>query len=345
MSKIVAARIAALDGYVPGEQPADSERVIKLNTNENPYPPSPAVAVALAEASASLALYPAPRADPLRQAAASRYGVDADQVLVGNGSDELLAICLRACACDGGSVAYPTPTYSLYSTLAAIEGARSLEFPTEAGASLPDELISCGADVTFICSPNAPFGSAVAISEIARAAETSPCLVVADEAYVDFGGESALALLPEHPNLLVLRSFSKSFSLAGLRLGLAFGSIDLIRQLAKVKDSYNVSRLAIAGGVAALDDYAWMQNSVAKVAATRARVVATLREAGYEIPESRANFFWLDCGDEGGREVYARLRERGILVRYFDTERLEHGVRVTVGTDEQMDKFLDAFLY
>ncbi len=344
MKNVVAPRIAALHGYVPGEQPSDAERVIKLNTNENPYPPSPRVATAVADAASRLALYPAPLADPLREAAAARYGVDPEQVLVGNGSDELLAICLRACACDGGSVAYPVPTYSLYATLASIEGARAIEVPMEPGADLPEALLMSGADVIFLCSPNSPYGTPIRLNEIARAAERAPGLVVADEAYVDFGGESALELLVDHPNLLVLRSFSKSFSLAGLRLGLAFASAALIAELAKVKDSYNVSRLAIAGGVAALNDYEWMTGSVQKVARTRDRVIETLRARGYRIEDSRANFFWLDCGDDGGDVVSRRLRDRGILVRFFDTPVLRSGVRVTVGTDEDMDAFLGAML-
>jgi histidinol-phosphate aminotransferase len=344
VSDIVAPRVAALAGYVPGEQPADSERVIKLNTNENPYPPSAEIAGAVSEAASRLALYPAPLADPLREAAAERYGVTREQVLVGNGSDELLAICLRACACDGGSVAYPVPTYSLYSTLAAIEGATTVEVPMEPGGELPRELIDSDADVLFLCSPNSPYGTTIALEQIERAAAATRSLVVADEAYVDFGGETALRLLPAYPNLLVLRTFSKSFSLAGLRLGLAFGSTELVAQLAKVKDSYNVSRLAIAGGVAALQDYACMERSVAKVVSTRERVISRLRDAGYGIPESRANFFWMDCGAQGGATVYQRLRERGVLVRFFDTETLRGGVRVTVGTDEEMDVFLSALL-
>lgn len=344
MSDVVAPRVAALQGYVPGEQPTGSDRVVKLNTNENPYPPSPSISEAVADAASRLALYPAPMADPLREAAALRYGVRPEQVLVGNGSDELLAICLRACACDGGRVTYPVPTYSLYATLAAIEGAQTLEFPMEPGAALPGEMLSCGAEVLFLCSPNSPYGTPIPPHEIALAARTMKGLVVADEAYVDFGAESALPLLDDHPNLLVMRTFSKSFSLAGMRLGLAFGDAGLISDLAKVKDSYNVSRLAIAGGVAALEDYECMQRSVAKVAATRDRVIAALGAAGYQIPQSRANFFWLECGGEGGAAVYSRLRACGILVRFFDTDVLRSGVRVTVGTDEEMDAFLAAML-
>jgi histidinol-phosphate aminotransferase len=344
VSEIVAPRVAALAGYTPGEQPTDTERIIKLNTNENPYPPSPLVAAAVTDAAARLALYPQPLADPLRAAAAERYGVSSEQVLVGNGSDELLAICLRACACDGGSVAYPVPTYSLYHTLASIEGCVASEVPTRPGDSLPDDLLDADADVLFLCSPNSPYGTPISTAEVARAASVSRGLVVADEAYVDFGGESALGLLGDHPNLLVTRTFSKSFSLAGLRLGLAFGSAHLIAQLAKVKDSYNVSRLAIAGGVAALGDYEWMERSVAKVRRTRERVIGRLRDASYRIPESQANFFWMESEAEGGQAIYERLRSGGVLVRFFDTDVLRGGVRVTVGTDEEMDTFLSVLL-
>jgi histidinol-phosphate aminotransferase len=329
-------------GYVPGEQPAEGAGVVKLNTNENPYPPSPKVAAAVAEAAQRLALYPPPMADPLREAAARCYGLSPDQVLVGNGSDELLAICVRACACDGGTVAYPVPTYSLYSTIAAIEGAETIEAPMGPNEPLPEALLQRRPDVLFLCSPTSPYGRPIPVGEIARAAGTIDGLVIADEAYVDFGAETALPLIEKHANLLVLRTLSKSFSLAGLRVGLAFGRAELLAELAKVKDSYNVSRLAIAAGVAAVDDLEWMRRTVARIVHTRERVIAELRARGFEVYDSAANFFWLDCGRRGGREVYERLREKGVLVRHFDSAVLRGGVRVTVGTDQQMDRFLEA---
>ena len=342
----VSRRIAALEAYVPGEQPTDTT-LVKLNTNENPYLPSPRVLDALRAEVERLNRYPAPMADGLRRAAADLYGVAPEQILVGNGSDELLAICLRACIEEGGCVAYAPPTYSLYATLAAIAGARTLEFPPrrlppQETFELPAEMFSAKAAVTLVCHPNSPFGAPVALDQIAELCRRSAGLVVSDEAYVDFGAASALALLPRHENLVVVRTLSKSFSLAGLRLGLLFGAPGLIGQLAKVKDSYNVSRLAIAAGVAALEDHAWMRANVERVVATRERVVAALDARGCFVAPSAANFFWLECPGEGGRSVYERLRRHGVLVRFFGDARLRAGVRVTVGTDAEMDRFLAA---
>ncbi len=334
-------RIQRIAGYQPGEQPRD-EGLVKLNTNENPYPPSPAVAEAVERAAGiGLELYPPPFADPLREAAAARYGVSPEQVLAGNGSDELLSICVRATVAPGDTIAYPVPTYSLYRTLAELAGASAREVPAEPG-SVPESLAGSGARLIFVCSPNSPFGCPVAPADVGRLATTTDALVVADEAYIDFGGESALSLISRHQNLIVLRTFSKSFSLAGVRLGLAFANADLIAELAKVKDSYNVSRLAIAAGTAALEDYPWMERNVARVTATRERVVGELRAMGFGVPDSAANFFWVDCRKAGGgRRVYETLRVAGVLVRFFDSNDLRDGVRVTVGTDEAMDRLLD----
>jgi histidinol-phosphate aminotransferase len=342
VSSVASGRIRALTPYQPGEQPREPD-LIKLNTNENPYPPSPRVIQAIAEAAADgLNRYPSPMADGLRRAAAERYGVSQEQVLAGNGSDELLALCLRACVTEGGTVAYAIPTYSLYRTLSAIVGARVIELPAEL-KSVRGDLIAAQADVTFLCSPNSPTGAVLELDGIEEIARQARGLVVVDEAYVDFGHHSALALLDRHPNLLVLRTFSKSFSLAGMRLGLAFGAPDLIADVAKVKDSYNVSRIGEAVGIAALADYGWMKANVARVCATRERVASTLREKGFVVPESHANFLWVNCAHrDGGRPYYARLRERKVLVRYFDSPALQHGIRVTIGTDAQMDRFLAA---
>lgn len=330
--------------YVPGEQPTTTN-LVKLNTNENPYPCSPLVVEAVAAEARRLALYPSPSAEPLRLAAAKVYGLEPERILVGNGSDELLAILLRACVGETGSVAYAVPTYSLYRTLAESVGARIHEVEavdTEVVAPALRDAAAAGA-LIFVCTPNSPTGRTTSLEEIAALADGSQGIVVVDEAYVDFGAASALALLASHDNLVVIRTFSKSFSLAGLRLGLLFASDSLVGELAKVKDSYNVSRLAIAAGVAALEDLAWMQSNVARVRATRVRVTAALRAMGYPVEESAANFLWVDCARHGGGKViYDRLREAGVLVRYFDVEALRHGVRVSIGTDDDMDRFLGA---
>jgi histidinol-phosphate aminotransferase len=340
---LVLPRIAEMAGYTPGEQPADESRLVKLNTNENPYAPAPCVSDAVRDAASQLHLYPEPMADSLRQAAAARYGVRAENILVGNGSDELLAIVLRACAGSEGCVAYGVPTYSLYRTLAAIVGADVVEFPIECDGEVAGGLASEKADVSFLCTPNSPFGSTLGFDAVEAVLGEATGVVVVDEAYGDFGGRTALPLIERWENLIVTRSFSKSFSLAGARLGLAFGAPGLMAQLAKVKDSYNISRLSLAAGLAALDDYAWMEANVARVVTTRTRVIAALADRGWTTRPTEANFFWMDCsGRGGGAQVYARLREAGVLVRYFDLPGLDQGVRVTVGTDEQMDRFLDA---
>ena len=336
---LVSGRVRAMNGYTPGEQPTDRE-LIKLNTNENPYPCSPLVAEAIETEAHRLHLYPAPMADALRVRAAEVYRVKAEQVLAGNGSDELLAILLRACTQPGDTIAYPVPTYSLYRVLAQLAGVTAIEVVAD-GCAIPRALEATAARVVFLCTPNSPTGRSIGLDAIAAFARSAAGVVVVDEGYIDFGGASALTILAEHPNMVVTRTFSKSFSLAGLRLGLLFAHEDLVAELSKVKDSYNVSRVAIAAGVAALDDLVWMQSNVARIRATRVRVTAALRRAGLAVEDSCANFLWVDCRSRGGGQaVYDRLRSGGVLVRFFAGDGLANCVRVSIGTDEQMDRFL-----
>ena len=228
-----------MHGYTPGEQPQDGT-YIKLNTNENPYPPSARVREAIARcANDDVRLYPDPMANSLRDAAAARYDLTRDHIVAGNGSDELLAVVLRACTEPGDRVAYPYPTYSLYDTLVAIAGATAVRLPFPDDFSLPDQLAAADARVTIVCNPNAPSGTFVPVDDLAALSERVAGLLVVDEAYVDFAGDSALRLVRERPNVLVLRTLSKSFSLAGMRVGLGFASPPLIEELCKVKDSYN----------------------------------------------------------------------------------------------------------
>lgn len=332
-----------MGGYVPGEQPQEAG-YIKLNTNENPYPPSPRVIDAIREAlGAQLRLYPDPMATALRRAAARRYGLAPEQVLVGNGSDELLALVLRACVDPGDGVAFPWPTYSLYDTLVTIEQGRVEKYPFEDSGALPRELWRCTARVIFLCHPNSPTGVGMPREEIADLLERQAnSLIVVDEAYVDFADWTAVEFLGRYPNLLVLRTFSKSFSLAGMRLGLAFASAETIAELVKVKDSYNVDRLALVAGVAALEDYAWMEQNVTKIRATRQRLTEGLRELGFVVPESQANFVWArQPGHDMGR-LYDALKAQRILVRYFPVAGLRDGLRITVGTDDEADALFAA---
>ncbi len=337
--RLVRPAVAALAGYVPGEQPSDP-RVVKLNTNENPYPPSPRVAEAIAAAAGNLHLYPDPDSSALRRAAARLYGVDPDGVVVGNGSDELLAMLLRAAVDPGEVVAYPIPTYSLYDTQVALQGGRSMHFPYPADWSLPEAIFGCGARVFFICNPNAPSGTLVPLDAIERLARENPgSIVVADEAYVDFCDGTAVGLVGRVPNLVVLRSFSKSYSLAGLRVGLAMTTPALAAELLKVKDSYNLDRLAQAGALAALEDQAAMRANVDRVRATRARLSAELGRLGFRVVPSETNFVLAYGPGESQEGVARSLKERGVLVRWFRA--LPDALRISVGTDAQVDRLLD----
>ncbi len=331
-----------MHGYVPGEQPRGGT-VIKLNTNENPYPPAPGVIAAVAAcASADLRLYPDPVATALREAAARRYGVTPAHVLVGNGSDDLLTIVIRTMVGPDDVVAYPEPTYSLYDTLVTIQEGRSLTIPFPRDFTLPPALADAEARVLMICNPNSPSGTPTPVDMIEDLARARDGLVVVDEAYVDFGAASALPLIARYDNVLVLRTFSKSFSLAGMRIGLAFGDPSTIAEMTKVKDSYNVSRVAIAAGVAALEDYAWMERNAARIVATRARLSDGLRAFDYEVLPSAANFVLARRAGEDQGPVQSRLRERGILVRHFATPRLADALRISVGTDDEIEQLLAA---
>jgi histidinol-phosphate aminotransferase len=334
--------IERMHGYVPGEQPQGG-RVVKLNTNENPYPPAPGVIAAVqAAASADLRLYPEPTAKPLRAAAARRYGLRLEQVLAGNGSDELLTMLTRALVGVDDIVVYPEPTYSLYDTLVTIQEGRSLTIPFPDDFALPPALFAAEGQLMFICNPNAPSGSLTPIATIAELASGFDGVVVVDEAYIDFApaASTALPLLASHDNVVVLRTFSKSFSLAGLRIGLAFGAPDLLAEVAKVKDSYNLDRVAIAAGAAALGEYEWMERNVARVVATRARLSERLAVLGYDVLPSATNFVLARRAGVDQGPVQRALRERGVLVRHFATDRLRDALRITVGTEEEIDRAL-----
>jgi histidinol-phosphate aminotransferase len=317
---------------------------IKLNTNEKPYPPSPRVIEAIrAAADERLRLYPDPTARVLREAAARRYGVSPEQVLVGNGSDELLSLIVRACVEREDTVAYPYPTYSLYDTLVEIQGATAVRILYPKDFSFPLELSETDAKVIFVCHPNSPSGTGVEMDLLRGLLKNrSGTLVVVDEAYVDFAEESAVGLIRDFPNLVVLRTFSKSFSLAGLRVGLALGNAATISELSKVKDSYNLDRLSIAGAHAALEDYDWMLQHVRRIRATRARLTVELRQLGFDVPQSQANFVLARKPGEHLGHLYRALKEQRILVRYFETPELYDALRITVGTDDEVDALLAA---
>jgi len=334
--------IRQMQGYIPGEQPQD-KRYIKLNSNENPYPPSPHVIAALQRAAGEdLRLYPDPLANRLRDTAAAVYGLSREQVLVGNGSDDLLTMLMRTCVGPGDRVAYPVPTYSLYEALVTMQEGKVVQVPFPPDFSLPPQLAEVEAKLTFLCNPNSPSGTLTPARYIEELAQRVRGILVVDEAYVDFADETALPLLHQYPHVVILRSFSKSFSLAGLRLGLAFGHPELLGELLKVKDSYNVNRLSIVAAVAALEDYAWMRQTVDKIRATRARLTTALRELGYCVYASQANFVLARKKGVLQEPTYLGLKERGILVRYFSSPDLADCLRITVGTDQEIDRLLEA---
>ena len=335
--------VREMAGYTPGEQPQGGG-FIKLNTNENPYPPSPRVRAAIAAcASDEVRLYPDPMANALRDVAARRYDLPRDCIVAGNGSDDLLAIIMRACVDPTDTVAYPHPTYSLYDTLVEIAGARVVRLPWANGYALPDEaLVTADARVTIVCNPNAPSGTFVAVDELAALARRLSGLLVIDEAYVDFAADSALRLVRQHDNVVVLRTLSKSFSLAGMRVGLGFGQAPLIAELCKVKDSYNLSRVSIAAGTAALEDYDAMRAHVGRVAATRTRLTTALRRLGYDVPDSQTNFVLARKVGVDQRPVLEALKQRRILVRWFNTPELHDALRISIGTDEEIDALVSA---
>jgi histidinol-phosphate aminotransferase len=331
--------------YTPGEQPRPGQRLIKLNTNENPYPPSPRVKAAIIKAAGqSLRLYPPPRADELVNAAARLYGISREMILAGNGSDELLAMLFRATLACGDKVAYALPTYSLYDTLAVIQEARVAAVPLAPGFVQPlAALAAARAALTIVCNPNSPCGSLAApaqLEELARRLDSR--LLAIDEAYVDFAASNALSLVKRYPNVIVLRSFSKSFSLAGMRLGLCFGQPPIIEELLKVKDSYNLNRLAVSAGAAALADIGWMRRNVERVKRVRAITEKRLRQMGFEVPPSQANFVLARIQGHDMAAVAAGLRRRGILVRHFPKSVFHDSLRISIGTPAQMDALFKA---
>ena len=332
--------IVKLEGYTPGFQPGES-RVIKLNTNENPYPPSPRVLEALKQAlDDRLRLYPEPTADRVRDKAAEVYGFRPEEVLVGNGSDELLGMVFRAFVGEGDEVAWPYPTYTLFDVLTGIQGARARAVDYNDDYSMPETLFSNSCRLTLVANPNSPSGTVVPREQLSGLAESLEGALVIDEAYVDFAEEDCLDLVHEHDNTIVLRTLSKSFSLAGMRTGIGFAQEHIIAGLLKVKDSYNVNRLSALAAEAALSDLPYMRANVERIKETRARFMASLEELGLQVYPSQANFVLVRFAQPPAEPVFAELQRRGILVRYFQQRGLEDCLRMTVGSDAEIDALL-----
>jgi histidinol-phosphate aminotransferase len=342
-SPLVRADIASLAGYMPGEQPQGG-KWIKLNTNENPYPPSPAVARAIAATAAgrTLAKYPDPLATVFRRRAAEVLGVDPDWILCGNGSDDLLTILVRTFVGQGECLRMPYPSYILYRTLAGIQGAACDEFQFDRDWSLGDGFAAPrdGLRLAIIANPNSPSGTLLPPTRIRDLAARLSCAVVVDEAYGDFAEAHCLDLVKQNDRVIVTRSFSKSYALAGLRFGFAVAQPHVVEQLQKVKDSYNCDTLSIAAATAAIDDQTWLADNRAKIIATRQRLTAALRALGFAVVDSQANFVWCTHPDRPHRPIYEALKAQGILIRFMQYAGWGDGLRITVGTDDEIDAFL-----
>jgi histidinol-phosphate aminotransferase len=341
MSALLRANIRAMDGYTPGEQPRDGA-FIKLNTNENPYPPSPRVLEAIRAALTDdrLRKYPDPMGTAFRQAAGRVLGVEPDGILIGNGSDDLLTIITRACVGEGGLVVAPTPSYLLYRILAQIQGARFQQVPYQGPWQLPAPWPFPQAHLTLVASPNSPSGTVSSAPELERLAGELSGLLVIDEAYVDFADAHALHLA-QRRNVLVTRSLSKSYGLAGIRFGFAVGTPALVRELVKVKDSYNCDVLSLAAAAAALEDQEYLRATRTRILAARARLSQALVELGFEVCPSQANFVWCRRQDRAVQPLYEELKRRMILVRYMSYDEYGDGLRITVGTDAEIDRLLE----
>lgn len=336
--------IESMSGYVPGEQP-QNRTFIKLNTNENPYAPSQKVAEAMMPIllDGKLRLYPDPVGKEFRETAAQLNGVEADWIMAGNGSDDILTILTRAFAGPGDVIGSAQPGYILYETLAQLQNARFEVVPFPVNWVLePDDLKGLvNPRLFYLANPNSPSGTVMTPVQVARLAESLPCPLVVDEAYGDFAETNCVQLVKSHENVIVTRTFSKGYALAGLRLGYCIARPEIIAGLNKVKDSYNCDMLSLAGGVAALKDQEWLRETRSKILNTRERLATGVAELGYLVPPSQANFVWCEGGPPAD-EVYQALRERDILVRLMKYPGREPALRITVGTDSQIDALLSA---
>ncbi len=353
MSRFWSPVVHGLTPYVPGEQPKLAH-LVKLNTNENPYPPSPrveeAIQAELASGGERLRLYPDPTGLALRQTIAGHYGVGVEQVFVGNGSDEVLAHTFLGLLKHDRPLLFPDITYSFYPVYCGLYGIDYATVPLDEAFQIRvDDYLARGpasVGAVIFPNPNAPTGRALALPEIERLAAGLPdCPIVVDEAYVDFGADSATALIDRHPNLLVIHTLSKSRSLAGLRVGFAIGQPELVEGLVRVKDSFNsypLDRLALVGAAAAMADQAWFDETRQRVIASREKLAADLAALGFQVLPSAANFVFARHPGRDAAELAAALRSRSIIVRHFKAPRIDQFLRITVGTDTQCAALIEA---
>ena len=335
------------EGYTPGFQPKAAE-VVKLNTNENPYPPSPLVMKTLAQIKPEqLRRYPDPLGTSFREAAAELNGVQPENIMCCNGGDDLLSIAIRAFCDERRPLAYPMPTYSLYPVLARLQNCEAIEIPFGEQFDLPTELATTGAALTILCNPNAPTGSLIRVEEVASLAAKLTGVLLIDEAYADFAEQNCASLVRDLDNVIVLRSLSKGYSLAGLRFGYAIAPKDLIDGLIKVKDSYNVDALAIALATAAIQDQAYFRQNVERIKKDRTALTKQLRFLGFTVPDSHSNFVFAQIGANGvsplpAARIQEQLARRNIFVRYWNAPGIQNKLRISVGTKEQNEKLIAA---
>ena len=345
MLDFIRPEIAAMSGYVPGEQPRAGEAV-KLNTNENPYRASEKVYAAIRQvAESGLSRYPDPVATLVRETVAQKFQIDPRSVLCGNGSDDLLTILTRTFVGSGELLRLPYPSYILYRTLAEIQGAVNETVPFRSDWSLPDEFFTDSKAqklrLVFLPNPNSPSGTVIPKQRILEIAEKLPCPLVVDEAYADFAHEHCIDLVAQCDQLIVCRTLSKAYALAGLRFGYLVAAPHLVDQMMKVKDSYNCDSLSIMAAAAAIADDDWHRENRRKILATRDRLTERMRNLGFDVPESFANFTWNTRQDQPVKPIYEHLKQNGILVRYMDYPGWGDGLRVSVGTDDQTDRCVD----
>ena len=345
MSRFINSKYKGLEAYTPGEQPTNM-KYIKLNTNESPYPPSEGVVKALdSEAVSLLNLYPDPTCKALKSKIASLYGTKSENVFVSNGSDDILNFSFMAfCEGDKKGASFPEISYGFYSVYAELYGVSYKKIPLREDFSIDPADYMKNDSTVVIANPNAPTGLALSLDDVEKIVKANPDnVVIIDEAYVDFGAQSAIGLTLKYENLLVVSTYSKSRSMAGARLGFAIGSEELIKDLEKIKFStnpYSINRLTLLAGEKAIDDNQYYMDNCKRIIETREYTKTALEEMGFTLTDSKANFLFAKSDDASGKELYEKLKERGVLIRHFDNPKITDYNRITIGTKEQMDSFL-----
>jgi len=333
--------IEQMAGYTPGFQPKQPG-ALKLNTNENPWPASPKVLEAIGDLTAeNLQKYPEATGDTFRNAAAAVLGIESENIICTNGGDDLLTLCFRAFCDAGRPVAYAQPTYSLYPVLAQIQDCEPIEIQRDADGSL-DELARINAPLTIVCNPNAPTCEMLSIDSLAQLAEKLTGVLLIDEAYVDFADDNAIRLIKDFDNVIILRSMSKGYSLAGLRFGFGVAQKPLIDGLMRIKDSYNADVVALTAATAAINDQPYLKSNVEKIKSERDRLTQQLRQMGFEVLDSQTNFILVQSREKNAEDIHEKLKQKNIYVRYFALPELGDKLRITIGTPQQNDTLLAA---